>query len=209
MKQPSVYSRSGIVDAAYELIRERGWSSVSTRSIAKKLGSSTMPIYSHVNSAGDLERELQGRAHRALLEYQNRAYTEEPLLNAAFGYVAFARDEPNVFRFLFAERQGAPAASGSPSEILSQMRETFVEQFGEESPAAVALTHMPAAAQEELVRYTWVFTHGLATLVSSGTLGSISDDQILSYLQRAGFAFYLAATYGETPENTNHRKGDL
>ena len=56
MIQPSVYSRQQIVDAAFELIREEGWPAVSTRAIAKKIGSSTMPIYSHVRSVDELKK---------------------------------------------------------------------------------------------------------------------------------------------------------
>ncbi|MDO9533856.1 MAG: TetR/AcrR family transcriptional regulator [Bacillota bacterium] len=104
MKQPSVYSQSQIFDATFELIREQGWSGISTRAIAKKLGSSTMPIYSHVRSVEELEKELLTRSRSLLKDFQERPYTEHALLNLAFGYVAFARDEKHLFRFLYLER---------------------------------------------------------------------------------------------------------
>ncbi|MFW5878672.1 MAG: TetR/AcrR family transcriptional regulator, partial [Myxococcota bacterium] len=106
MNQPSVYSREGIVDAALDVIREQGWSAASTRAIAKKLGSSTMPIYSHLHSRDELEKETRRAARDLLQEHQLRSYTGEPLLDLAFGYVAFARDERNLFRFLFLEASG-------------------------------------------------------------------------------------------------------
>ena len=200
MKQPSVYSYSQIIDAAFELVREQGWSGVSTRAIAKKLGSSTMPIYSHVKSVEELEKELLTRARSLLKDFQQRPYTEFALLNLAFGYVAFARDEKYLFRFLYLERPNKVDL-----EDVSGMKESFFAEFGGESEAGKALLDLQASGQEALVQYTWIFTHGLAILVSSGTFGPSSDEVILRYLKNAGEAFYIWGTQkgGDDLEKTN------
>lgn len=186
MSQPSVYSYSHIIDAAFELIRGKGWSVVTTRAIAKKMGSSTMPIYSHVGSVNDLEEDLRQKARLLLKDYQRRPYTEHLLLNLAFGYVAFARDEKNLFRFLYLERP-----ERLNLEEMSGMKETFFAEFGEESEEGKALSELQASGQETLVKYTWIFTHGLAMLVNSGAFTSPSDQVLLRYLMDAGEAFYL------------------
>ncbi len=185
MKQPSVYSRVQIIDAAFELVREEGWGRVTTRAIAKKLGSSTMPIYSHVSSVQELERELQVKARQLLKEFQLRQYTEHVLLNLAFGYVSFARDEKNLFRFIYLERPEILDLEDAPA-----VTELFFSDFSEESEAGKALLELSASGNEALVQYTWIFTHGLAMLVNSGSLGSNSDSIILQYLKNAGEAFY-------------------
>lgn len=186
MKQPSVYTREDIIDAAVELIREQGWHQVTTRRIAKQMGASTMPIYSHLKSLDDLEQDLRVKVRSMLKEFQLRSYTEQPLLNLAFGYVAFARDEKQLFRFLYVD---------SPELIetgnLTGMKDSFFEQFGKDSPVGAALSAMEEAGQEALIQNTWIFTHGLAMLVNSGSLGSCPDRTILSYLHGAGEAFYL------------------
>ncbi|MDW7738936.1 MAG: TetR/AcrR family transcriptional regulator [Bacillota bacterium] len=198
MIQPSVYSRSQIVDAAYELIREEGWSSVSTRAIAKKLGSSTMPIYSHVRSVGELEKELRIKARKLLQEYQQRKYTEHVLLNLAFGYVTFARDEQYLFRFLYLE---------SPEQLNLEdgisMKESFIREFGPDSNVAKALTAMEESGQDVLIQYTWIFTHGLAMLVNAGSFGKNSDQIILKLLMNAGEAFYTWGINNQEGVNDN------
>lgn len=189
LKQPSVYSYEQIVNAAFELTRERGWQGVTTRAIAKKLGSSTMPIYSHVKSVEELEKELQTRASILLKEFQQRPYTEHTLLNLAFGYVAFARDEKQLFRFLYLDR---PRRLGL--KTMSGMKDAFFSEFGAESDAGKALMELRESGQEALIQYTWIFTHGLAMLVNSGVFSSNSDQVILVYLKNAGEAFYLWGT---------------
>ena len=186
MKQPSVYTREDIIEAAVELIREQGWHQVTTRKIANQMGASTMPIYSHLKSLDDLEQDLRVKVRSMLKEFQLRSYTEQPLLNLAFGYVAFARDEKQLFRFLYVD---------SPELIetgnLTGMKDSFFERFGKDSPVGAALSAMEEAGQEPLIQNTWIFTHGLAMLVNSGSLGSCPDRTILSYLHGAGEAFYL------------------
>ena len=186
MKQPSVYTRENIIDAAIALIREQGWAQVTTRKIARRMGSSTMPIYSHVKSVDELEHEIRARVRSMLKEFQLRSYTDQPLLNLAFGYVVFARDEKQLFRFLYLDSPDL-LESGN----LSGMKDSFLEQFGKDSPVGAALSAMEEAGEEAMIQNTWIFTHGLAMLVNSGSLGSCPDNSILGCLQGAGVAFYL------------------
>jgi len=186
MIQPSVYSREQVIDAAFELVREKGWNAVTTRAIAKKLGSSTMPIYSHVQSVEELERELRVKARELQKKFQKYPYTEHALLNLAFGYVVFARDEKHLFKFLYLDRPGEMDLENGEG-----MRNFFFLEYGEDSEEGRALMELKRSGQETLIQYTWIFTHGLAMLVNAGTFGTNSNQAIMQFLKNAGEAFYL------------------
>lgn len=197
MKQPSVYSHEQIIEAAVDLIRETGWSSVTARAIAGKLGSSTMPIYSNVKSMEDLGKEVWKKARQLLIQYQQQQYTDFVLLNLAFGYVKFARDEKQLFRFLYLEEPKQLDLENSTT-----MKDSFFSDFGEDSEAGIELLKLKTTGQEPLIQYTWIFTHGLAMLVNSGSSGINSDQAILKYLKNAGEAFYLWSMKKDTdPDN--------
>lgn len=204
-KHPVTYTRERVVDAAFEQIRENGWQSVSARSIADRLGSSTMPIYSHLRSIAELEQALREKARELLQDYQSRRWTHDPLLDTAFGYIVFARDEHHIFRFLYLERPEVIGESG-----LENLKESFTSQFGEGGPQAEALAQLDATAHEALMKHTWIFTHGLAVLVNTGALGACADNTILSFLGNAGEAFYLWAVgqsdNGQPANGGNHEK---
>ena len=187
-KHPVTYTRERVVDAAFELIRERGWAAVTARAIADRLGSSTMPIYSHLRSIAEVERALREKARASLREYQTRSWTPDALMNMAFGYIAFARDEPYVFRFLYLERPEVIGEAG-----MEKMSESLSDQFGEDGAQVEALARLDASARDALTQHTWIFTHGLAVLVSSGSLGECSNETILRFLGNAGEAFYFWA----------------
>lgn len=200
-KKPITYTRERVVEAAYELIRESGWRSVSARAIADRLGSSTMPIYSHLRSIAEVERALRGKAYALLRDYQTRSWTQagqDQLMDMAFGYIAFARDEANLFRFLYVER---PEVIGE--EGLDQMSRAFDQQFDDKTPQAEALGTLDRDARAALMQNSWIFTHGLAMLVSSGALGECSDETILRFLGNAGEAFYKWATVRSDIDTSN------
>ena len=201
MTQPVTYTRDRVVGAAFEIIREDGWSAVSARSIAKRLGSSTMPIYSQLKSIGEVEQELRVKARALLRDFQRRPWTESRLQNLAFGYVAFARDERHLFRFLFLERPEVMGEGG-----LSDMKGLLAGEFGEASEEYAALSVFEPGTQEAVIQHTWIFTHGLAVMVNSGTLGECPDETILDFLRHAGEAFYLQALQHPGPSQRRGRK---
>jgi AcrR family transcriptional regulator len=192
MKQPSVYSLEQIIAAAFAIIRQDGREKVTARAIAKELGSSTMPIYTRVKSMDDLDLDLKKKTRKLLVEYQKRGYTQDPLLNMAIGYIVFARDEKNAFRYLFLEKTEAL----QEDRMGSNMREAFAEDFGKEAEQTGTLSDMTPEQQEFLMKHTWIFTHGLAMLAYGGNLEQKKDDEIIGYLQNAGGAFYMWVTMG-------------
>jgi AcrR family transcriptional regulator len=182
MTQRAFFTKEAIVEAAFALTREKGWSGVTARNIAKKLGSSTMPIYSSMKSMDEIEVEVKARAEQLMLDYQKREYTANSALNLAVGYVTFARDERNLFRFLFVDKPTAPARRGDGNAL------TF-DQFLTGTRPARLVDQAPSAMEDPRILKSWIFTHGLASLVSSGVL-DLPDERIRSLLMESGEAFF-------------------
>jgi AcrR family transcriptional regulator len=185
MTQRTTFTKEMIVEAAFALTREHGWGAVTARSIARILGSSTMPLYSSLKSMDEIEREVRAKAEELMHEYQRRPFTDERMLSSAVGYVVFARDEPNLFRFIYfdrpvmqASRESAEKSTGEPADI---------ESVG----GVVDLADQAATAlQDPVVLRSWAFTHGLASLISSKVI-DLPDEMITSLLLEAGTSFYL------------------
>jgi AcrR family transcriptional regulator len=186
MTQKISFTQEMIVEAAFALTREEGWNGVTARSIAKRLGSSTMPIYSSLKSMRDIEAAVRKRAEALMREFQGRVYTKEQPLDIALGYVSFARDEPNLFRFLYVDRP-LPDARKAPrrgsAHALGKVRS---------GGTVVPITdQVPVAMQDPRILKSWIFTHGLAAMISSGVL-DLPDRRIRSLLREAGGAFFAA-----------------
>ncbi len=180
MTQRTTFTKEMIVEAAFALTREIGWGGVSARTIAQRLGSSTMPLYSSLKSMDEIEMEVRKRAEELMHDYQRRPFADERLLSSAVGYVVFARDEPNLFRFLYVDRPlvQTPREEGSPADVNSV-------------GGVVDLADQAATAlQDPAVLKSWAFTHGLASLISSKVI-DLPDERITSLILEAGTGFYL------------------
>ncbi len=185
MTQRVQFTREMIVEAAFALTREVGWAGVTARSLAKRLGSSTMPIYSSLRSMEDIEKQVRRMAERLLLDYQSRRYTHEAPLNMAEGYVRFAKEEPQLFRFLYLDRPlRQPPGTG----------EHEVDDAHEKVSAGTTLIplaeQVAVAMRDPRILKSWIFTHGLAAMISSGVL-DLPVERIRSLLTEAGGAFFL------------------
>jgi len=188
MTQKTFFTKEAVVEAAFTLTRENGWSAVTARSIAKKLGSSTMPIYSSMKSMEEIEAEVRARAEALMLEFQGRSYGGMASLDMAIGYVKFARDESRLFRFLYIDRPVQEAAGARGSR-----KTTTAEQFMAGARPVALADQVPTAMEDPRILKSWIFTHGLASLVSGGVL-DLPDEKIRSLLLESGAAFF-----GEMP----------
>ena len=88
-------SRDAIVDAAVEVLREGGFSAVNARSVAKKLGCSTQPIYSSFQNMDELKAALRARAialHTQRVQDSLRAHEGNDTRYSSYGmgFVKFA-----------------------------------------------------------------------------------------------------------------------
>ena len=96
-------SRDAIVDAAVEVLREGGFSAVNARSVAKKLGCATRPIYSSVQNMDGLKAALRARAialHTQRVQDSLRAHEGNDTRYSSYGmgFVKFAAEEKQLFR---------------------------------------------------------------------------------------------------------------
>jgi AcrR family transcriptional regulator len=175
-----------IVEAAFALTRAVGWAGVTARTIAQRLGSSTMPLYSSLKSMEEIEKEVRAKAMELMQDYQRRPFAAERLLSSAVGYVVFARDEPNLFRFLFVDRPLTAPVQGDQSRADGSPVD--VNAVG----GVVDLADQAATAmQDPFVLKSWAFTHGLASLISSKVI-DLPTERISALLVEAGEAFYIA-----------------
>lgn len=206
MGRPVSFTREDIVKAAFELTREGGWASVTARSIAERLRSSTMPIYSAMSTMAEIEEAVRERAERLLLEYQRRRFSEDRAADKAVGYVVFAREEKELFRFLYVDR---PTPGRPVSESDAEERGTTRFEAFSTSDALPSLSDQATVAlSDRRILKSWVFTHGLAMLIGSGVI-ELTDEGIISLLREAGTALVEGGSLRPEAEGSEprNRKG--
>lgn len=95
------FSKEEIVDAAFELAREKGWEGFSVQAVAKAINASTMPIYSQFGNVRDLEDAVCLKALELLKERMLVVRTGDVWIDHAINWVKFAEEERHLHRILW------------------------------------------------------------------------------------------------------------
>lgn len=187
-------SREAIIDAAVEVLREGGSAAINARSVAKKLGCSTQPIYLSFRSMDELKAAMTQRAialHTQhvrewlnILEADGSCYREYSHYSSfGIGFVKFAAEEKYLFRWLYLD--GAQPEQYQNDVLLSDIIAAVVNEYGYTEELARKL-HQDMA----------YYSYGLAIMANTGHL-QLTDAELLAAFRREFTA--LAAFYGVSP----------
>jgi len=160
------FHNEDIIQAAFQVLQNKGWDSVSARSIAKALQSSTTPIYTYLKSMKNLEGELIKRSFDVLQNYQRRMETGDALLNKGVGYVLFAMQEKYLFRFLYGEKS---------MELNIKYGTALFDADLETMSAYPVMKDLSHEQRRKILFSGYVFCHGLANLLNNSIQNHIPD----------------------------------
>jgi len=176
------FSKEDIIAAAFSVTRKRGWEKCTARTIAREMGSSTMPIYSGVSCMQKLEDEIARRAGDMLLEYQAKERSGYRFLDMGIGYVLFAQNERNLFRMLYCRDSGRDTSADRIGRQRGYVFDTILERLAEED----ILPGFSRKEKEDILYKMWVFSHGLAVLSNNAVIGEMTEVDITRILQETG-----------------------
>ncbi|MBI1919636.1 MAG: TetR/AcrR family transcriptional regulator [Geobacter sp.] len=95
------FSREEIIEAAFALVREAGWTGFSVQAVAKAIGGSTMPIYSQFSNVRELEDAVCLKALELLKERMVEVRSGDKWIDHAISWVKFAVDEKHLYSSLW------------------------------------------------------------------------------------------------------------
>ena len=197
-------SRETIIDAAVEVLREGGAEAINARSVAKKLGCSTQPIYLSFRSMDELKVDMTERAIELhtrhvrewlnILDADGSCYKEHSHYSSfGIGFVKFAADEKYLFRWLYLD--GVQPGQYRNDVLLSDIIAAIVNEYGYTEELARKL-HQDMA----------YYSYGLAIMANTGHL-QLTDEEILAAFRREFTA--LTAFYGVSSVPLRFREKEI
>ena len=118
MPPKAKYSKNDIIDCTFEMVRNHGADIISARNVAVALGTSTAPIFTAFEGSEELTRAVQEKTLEFYKEnYLEKAlHSEMPFKATGRNYICFAKEEPELFKFLFMpENDETPTSHYLPS----------------------------------------------------------------------------------------------
>ena len=187
--------RTALLNAALELLEERGESALSLRAVARRAGVSPAAPYRHYVDREALVSAVAAVGYSELAGRLAAAHpapsTREQLATVAVAYVQFALERPALFRIMFSEpcdRDNDERAAAT--EAVSQYLNAIVERA------------LPGGDAEALATAVWALVHGLAFLHLDGKLDASTPEVVAARVTAAIGALLAATSSGASLRST-------
>lgn len=159
-RKPKVF-KEDILNASFEILKEKGFEYFTARRVAKKLGSSTQPIYKEFNGMDQLKESLIECIKEFMHEEIFQVHEEKrSVVEVCLNYIRFAKDETVFFTSLFLDQSLDVLPLHDYSyEILSDVLDQD-QEFSNET----------YSNKEHVLDLIWPSIHGMAILVAQEKL---------------------------------------
>lgn len=160
MPAKKIVHKQDVLNAALDLIREKGENALSARDIATMLNCSTQPLYSIFKNMGELDDAVRQAVAGVLDEYMERELKSGKYkANKAIGmgYIRFAAEEKNLYRFLYMRK---PHEKSDINVDMTKKSMGFIKERNGIDDAAAAGYFVEI----------WIFCHGIASMIAAEIL---------------------------------------
>ncbi|QNO15266.1 TetR/AcrR family transcriptional regulator [Alkalicella caledoniensis] len=176
------FNKQDIVEAAFKIAREKGFSAITARNVAKRLESSVAPIYVNFATIEDLTTAVVERVFALSDEFLAREKGADIFENIGRASLNFARQYPVFVQELILKPNPYMAS-------YEKVEDTILEAIkGEET--MIGLTR---DEQRRLLLKLRIFQTGLTAFVANGHIPSwIDEDEVEELLFEVGDEFLRA-----------------
>ena len=189
-------TKEQIIDAALNIVREKGIEKVTAREVGKALDVSSRPVFTYYDGMDELKADLYKTAMEIYESYVNNvSETVRPL--QAFGHrtLRFIYEEPELFKMLaFSNTENRDSSSLIGSHAFFEKTFSKIKGFIIES---LDMTEFEAKC---FYRHLWIHLMGLGMLIISGGF-PYSEEEIKKMMSEECLA--ICKAYKEIPALTN------
>lgn len=150
-------NRDMVVQAGFEMIREKGIHSLNARSLGDKLNCSAKPLFRLYENMEACKADIMTEIcnfYNAFME--QRIKKDDQLLTISLAYTELAQTEHNIFEAMFVSNANAP---WSVQDVLeAEWNQGVIEQ-------TMIKYNISKICAKNLFRDTWLYAHGVATQI--------------------------------------------
>ena len=163
------FSKEDILEKSVKFIKEKGYSNLTVRELAKYIGCSTQPIFKNYDNFDMYKNDLKIYLRKDYSTFINKYIDiKDYLYTISYAYAFYAKKEPNVFFSLF---MADLAGSRTVNEVLNTDRNM------ETINAMVNQYKISLEDAKKVYREVRFYTHGIATQLCINSI-KLTDKEI-------------------------------
>jgi AcrR family transcriptional regulator len=166
----SKFTKEMIIKAGLQQLQRGGWEGMTPKLVAKRLGASTMPIFSHFATMEALKEAVLDLAWEMLIDYSSRSYTNDVWVDQSVGYIIFARDHGQLFNCMHY----------GPADKISERRYRFWLALSQQLENHSYFDGMKTEHIGWVRHIRSLLTHGIAISMSTGIATVWENDELVT-----------------------------
>lgn len=149
-------SREKILQTALQLLMQDGFEAVNVKQLAAALHCSTQPIYLSFDSMDALRAALVPAAVQEFVSWMQAECEHRQVHLYDMAYLRFAKQQPELFRFLFMREKAFVEMKQALQPILDNSIAELMEQ-----------QNLSREQADELHDQLWMHAHGIAAMIAT------------------------------------------
>jgi len=166
MPPKNKFTREEIIEAAFEIAKEEGFSKITARSVASRLNSSVAPIYVNFKTIEELTQAVVQRVFALSEDLLTKQKGQNLFENIGNASLAFARDYPVLFRELVLKPNPYMASYEATERVMVDALKNNEE-----------MKDWTMEERRRLFLKMRIFQLGLSAMVANGHMPSWFDDK--------------------------------
>ena len=188
MPPKAKFTEREIIEAAVGITRKNGIGAVTAREVGAALGVSSRPLFTYFATVDDLKKGVYLYAKDLYREYVEQGLKMRiPALGVGQRLIRFAKDEPELYKYLFLDPP--EGMRGGVMEALALSQELVRDSI-------TRIYNMDARTADKFFRDLWLVSYSFTTLIVTGEC-PYDDDQISAMFTE--FSLSICKAYKEIP----------
>lgn len=155
------FTKQQMVEAALQLISEKGVESLTARELGKVLGTSARPIFTIFRNMEELQEEVRKGAMHFFETYKTEFFSEMPYFKrVGMRMIIFAAREPKLYQFLFMQKNYNMVTFEDVFQELGVTANRCIE-------AICTDYELSEEEAKEVFRNVWIYTFGVGSLCAT------------------------------------------
>lgn len=161
MPPKAKFTKEQITEAALQIIRDGREERLTARTLGKKLGSSSCPIFTVFENMEEVQQSVIAAAKALYKTYVEKGLSQAcAFRGVGMQYILFAVHEPYLFQLLFMNDRGNTTDFDSVLLVIDESYEKILLSVMTEYEVNKEIA-------ENLYKHLWIYSHGIATLCAT------------------------------------------
>ena len=191
------FTKEEVINAAIELVSEKGISALTSRDLGARLGSSARPIFTVFRSMEEVQEEVKKAAIKRFESYAEKAEHYTPVFKqVGMQMILFAKEQPKLYQLGFM----------SDNHNVENFDDIF-ERLGDVAYQCIDVIQRDYGLSEQdarkLFEHVWIHTFGIGALCATG-MCNFSEEQVVEMLGHDFIAMMMLIKSGQFSKPTVH-----